>query len=111
VPIGTSVIAARAKVTVESLMDEHEEVRVAAMESKQLSAANAAIREKSILSGHRIERSEIGSPGEFDALGDDELKHMLIERLVRLAPTLGISVGSIALNGNGGDTDEITERS
>jgi hypothetical protein len=72
------------------------------LESKQLNAANAAIKEKSILSGHRIERSEIGQPGEFENLSDDELKHLLLERLIRLAPTLGITVGSsIALtNGN-----------
>jgi hypothetical protein len=45
--------------------------------------------------------------GEFDKnLSDDELKHLLIERLVRLAPELEISIGSIAaLNGNGADTD------
>jgi hypothetical protein len=110
VPVGTSVIAARAKVTPESLIDEHEEVRVAAMECKQFSAANAAIREKSILSGHRIERSEIGELGQFDHLSDDDLKRLLIERFVRLAPKLGISVGLIALNGNGAETD-ITEGS
>jgi phage terminase small subunit len=84
VPIGTSVIAARAKVTPESLIAEHEEVRVGAMESKQFSAANAAIKEKSILSGHRIERSEIGSPGQFDHLSDDELWRVAVERFERL---------------------------
>ena len=34
-----------------------------------------------MLSGHRIERSEIGGPGEFDALSDDELERALLERL------------------------------
>lgn len=29
----------------------------------------------------RIERSEIGAPGEFDAFSDDELERMLVERL------------------------------
>jgi hypothetical protein len=38
-----------------------------AMESKQFSAAIAAIKEKGVLSGARIERSEVGAPGEFDA--------------------------------------------
>jgi hypothetical protein len=32
-------------------------------------AAVAAVREKSILSGMRIERSEVGRPGEFEAFG------------------------------------------
>jgi hypothetical protein len=83
-PFGTNVIAARAKVTAESLIAEHEEVRVGAMESKQFNAANAAIREKSILSGHRIERSEIGSPGQFDNLTDDELWRVVVERFEQL---------------------------
>jgi phage terminase small subunit len=94
-----------AAVTVESLIEQNQKVYDAAMESKQLSAAVGANKEISILAGIRVERSEIGSPGEFDALSDDELKHMLLERLVGLAPALGISVQSIALNGNGADTD------
>jgi hypothetical protein len=57
------------------------------------------------LTGIRIERSEVGRPGEFENLSDDALEHLLLERLIRLAPSLGISVGSIALNGNGADTD------
>ena len=33
----------------------------------------------------RVERSEVGAPGEFDALGDDELERALIERFARWA--------------------------
>ena len=47
------------------------------MEAGQYSAAVAAIKEKDILSGKRVERSERGSPGEFDWLENasaDELK-------------------------------------
>jgi len=36
------------------------------MESGRYSAAVAAIKEKGILSGKRVERCERGSPGEFD---------------------------------------------
>jgi hypothetical protein len=54
-------------------MDEAEQVRVRAMESGQLNAAVAAIKEKGVLSGKRIERSEVGGPGEFDHLSDEEL--------------------------------------
>jgi phage terminase small subunit len=104
-PVGTSVIAARAKVTPESLLDEAEQARAQAMKNAREGAAVSAIREKGVLAGVRIERSEIGAPGEFDHLSDDELKHLLIERLVQAAPELGISIGSIALNGNGADTD------
>ena len=44
------------------------------MESGQLSAAVAAIREMGVLSGQRIESREIGAAGEFDALAGDELE-------------------------------------
>ena len=40
------------------------------MEGGQLSTAVAAIKEKGVLTGRRIERAEIGEPGEFDALDD-----------------------------------------
>jgi hypothetical protein len=33
----------------------------------QLSAAIAAIKEKGVLTGKRIERGEVGGPGEFEA--------------------------------------------
>jgi Fe2+ transport system protein FeoA len=61
------------------------------MESKQFSAAIAAIREMGVLSGQRIERREIGAPGEFEALTDDELLAALRERLraLGLAPDAG----------------------
>ena len=48
-----------------------------------------------MLSGHRIERSEIGGPGEFEALNDDELERVLVERL----SALGFSLSPIAADG------------
>jgi hypothetical protein len=83
-PLGTNVVAARAKVTAESLIDEAEAVRVGAINSHQYNAANHAIKNKSVLSGVWIERAEIGSPGEFDHLKDDELERLLIERMAAL---------------------------
>jgi hypothetical protein len=64
----------RSGVTAESLLEEAEAVRVQAMESGQLNAAVAAIKEKGVLSGKRVERSEVGGPGEFDHLSDEELR-------------------------------------
>ena len=55
------------------------------MESGQLSAAVAAIREMGVLSGQRIECREIGAPGEFEALADDKLERALVDRFTRLA--------------------------
>jgi hypothetical protein len=64
-----------------------EEVRQRAMESGQLSAAVATIREKGILSGKRIERTEVGAPGAFKALTDHELERAIVERFTALGLT------------------------
>ena len=53
---------------------EAEEILAHAMDSHQYGAAVSALKEKSILSGKRVERSENGGPGEFDHLSDDELR-------------------------------------
>jgi hypothetical protein len=57
------------------------------MENRQFSAAVTAVKEKSILSGHRIERCEVGPPGAFDTMTGDELERALIERLSALGLT------------------------
>jgi hypothetical protein len=35
-----------------------------------------------------VERAEVGAPGEYDALSDDELERMLIERIAKLGYTI-----------------------
>jgi hypothetical protein len=62
----TTVAGERSVVTIASLINEAEQARIAAMKAGQYSAAVAAIKEKGILSGKRVERRESGSPGEFD---------------------------------------------
>jgi transposase len=62
-------------------MDQAETLLMRAAESGQFSAAVSALREKAVLSGHRVERKEVGAPGDFDALSDDELERALIERI------------------------------
>jgi len=66
--------------------------RVRAMEGGQLNAAIAAIKEKGVLSGERIERSEVGPPGEFEALADDELERAVVDRFSSLG--LRLDAGS-----------------
>jgi hypothetical protein len=51
------------------------------MASGQISAAVSAIKEKGVLS------SEVGAPGEFETMTDDELERALIERVARLGFT------------------------
>jgi hypothetical protein len=83
-PVGTRAIAARANVTVETLIDDSEKVFQRAMKINQLGAANTAIKGKAVLSGKWIERAEVGTPGEFDAMTDEELERALLERMQEL---------------------------
>lgn len=81
----------------------------AAFEAKQYSAAVGANKEISILAGIRIERAEIGAPGEFEHLTDEELERDLFERFIQLfGPKLAISNGSITFNGTAVDDDHRT---
>jgi hypothetical protein len=61
-----------------------EDVRQRAMEIDQLSAANTAIKVKSVLTGKWIERAEVGAPGEYETMTDDELERAIVERVARL---------------------------
>jgi hypothetical protein len=69
------------------LIDDSEKVFQRAMEINQLSAANTAIKGKGILSGKWVERAEVGSPGEYDALSDEELERQIMERVAKLGFT------------------------
>jgi hypothetical protein len=55
----TRAAGKKAVITVESLIREAEEARAGAMADGQYAAAVAAIKEKGILSGKRIERSQV----------------------------------------------------
>ena len=77
-PVGTNAIAARAKVTAESLIEKAQAIQRGAYDSRQFGACVSALKEEGVLSGHRIERSEIGGPGEFDHMSDEELRQSII---------------------------------
>jgi hypothetical protein len=51
---------------------------------RRFSAAVSALKELGILSGKRLERSEQGTPGEFDHMTDEELDRELIEMAERM---------------------------
>jgi hypothetical protein len=61
--------------------------RLAAMANGQLSAAVSAVKVRSVLSGKWIERAEVGAPGEYETMTDEELERALIERMARLGLT------------------------
>lgn len=65
--------AKRAEVTVQSLIEEADELKRLAIEASQFGPAVSAFREKGILSGKRVERAEHGAPGDFDRMSDQEL--------------------------------------
>ena len=97
----TREAARRTVINKEYLIEKSEELRAWGMEIDQLAAAGTAIRELGVLTGHRIERAEIGGPGEFDHLSDDELLATIRDRWARLDgdTQLAIGNGSIQLNG------------
>lgn len=82
-------VVAKLEVTVESLIAEVEEARQLALEKGQAAAAVAATREKGVLSGRRVERSEVGKPGDFEAMDDDELEAFIASREGRAGEGIG----------------------
>lgn len=98
--------AERAEVTVDSLIAELDRVlrEAFAGDRPQLTAAVAAIKEKGILSGKRIERAEVGGPGDFERMSDDELDRFITSRTGRAglgAAGKGSEVASVAPCGSG----------
>lgn len=78
-------ITEKAAVTAASLMEEADEIKRAAYLAGQFGAAVAALKEKGILSGKRIERQEQGKPGAFDSMSEAELE----DYIARGAGTIG----------------------
>jgi hypothetical protein len=90
--------AARAQVTVESILDELEDARKQAAEINQPSAAVSATVAKAKLAGLIVDRKEVGKPGEFEGMNVDELR----EHVSRAIEKLGIGAESVGEEGEGG---------
>jgi hypothetical protein len=90
--------AARAEVTVASLLNELEEARKLAAEINQPSAAVAATLGKAKVAGLIVERKEVGKPGDFEGMNVDELR----DYITREAARLGIGVQDAGEEGEGG---------
>jgi hypothetical protein len=69
----TTELAEASNITKEKLVKMALDLHKASADNHQYSAAGAMIKELGVLTGHRIERSEVGSPGEFEAMQDGEL--------------------------------------
>ena len=66
--------AKRNEVTEDSLIEELEQARIAAIEAQQASAAVAATMGKAKVCGLLVERKETGKPGDFDNMTEEELR-------------------------------------
>lgn len=75
--------AIKAEVTVATLLAEAEAARILAMSIDQPSAAIAAVKEKGILAGVRIEKSERKNTSDVRSLTDDELDAAIADALAR----------------------------
>lgn len=72
--------AARAEITIQSLTDMYLEDRRKAHELGQVRAAVSAADSLGKLHGFMIDRKEVGGPGDFVTMGDDELDRFIAER-------------------------------
>jgi hypothetical protein len=81
-------------VTAESLILEAEEIRSLAVKAEQYSAATAALREKGILSGARIERqltkAQVQHVESVEDLDDFSLIEQRVRLTLRMAEELGL---------------------
>lgn len=72
------------QITVASLVAHADELRQLAIDHRQLSAGVAAIKEIGILTGLRVDRREVGAPGEFSRLSDEELQQWITAETAKL---------------------------
>jgi hypothetical protein len=79
--------AARAEVSIASLLGELEEARQVALEDNNVSAMTLATMGKAKILGMIIDRREVGNVGAFDGFTDEQL----VEEAARLARSLGIA--------------------
>jgi Fe2+ transport system protein FeoA len=75
------------QITAESLIQNSQTLYDRALESNQLGAGVSALKEMGVLSGVRVERKEVGPPGAFDDLSDEQLERALRDRLSTLGLT------------------------
>jgi phage terminase small subunit len=97
-------VAKKMEITQESLIAEAEEIRELAIRDKQYNAALGAVKEKGILSGKRVERTEAGEPGDFDTMNDLEAAQAIkkqreeLDRPTQGSGTVGEGEGSLSRN-------------
>ena len=74
-----AMAAKRHEISEDSLLEELEQARLAALENQQAGAAVAATMGKAKLCGMLVERKETGKPGDFDNMSIEELRAFLKE--------------------------------
>jgi len=98
----------RADVTEESLLDELEEARISAAENKQSGAMVAATMGKAKLTGLVVDRKEVGQPGDFERMNEQELRAFIAANLAGQSNPLQSQQEALqpALTHQGSDTKQ-----
>lgn len=74
-------VAEKAVVTAARILDELEEARLLALKLEQPTAMVSAIMGRAKVAGVLIDRSEVGKPGDFSSMTDEEI----VQEIERLA--------------------------
>jgi phage terminase small subunit len=69
-----AMAAKRHDVTIDSLIEELEEARAKAAEASQPGAMVQATMGKARITGHIVDRKEVGKPGDFESMSLEELR-------------------------------------
>ena len=92
--------AAKAEVTVQRILEELEEARQLAKQIEQPSAMVSASMGRAKVAGIVVDRKEVGKPGEFSNVPDDELVEAIRDGLKEFPDLLQ----ELQANGRGGKT-------
>lgn len=77
----TAMAAKRHEVTEDTLIEELEQARTMALANAQSGAAVQATMGKARITGHIIDRKEVGEPGQFERMSEQELRTWIAENV------------------------------
>ena len=90
--------AKRAEITLDTILNDIEDDQERARKLGQIATAMQGNALKAKLTGHDINRHEIGAPGEFDNMRSDEIAAKLLEMLEEagiIGPTIDVTPSDV----------------
>lgn len=75
------IAVAHAQVTEQSLLEELEQARIVAEANAQSGAMVAATMGKARITGHIVDRKEVGKPGDFEQMTESELREYIAKHM------------------------------